>query len=204
MSPGALSGHCLPTGTCLRTSRSRNNHGYKQHHHPERPRQQPEEHNAGNTQAQGGRLHRGLRLRQVVPAVRYHLHRSPAAAHRDLLHLCPQAAAQALPPRCGRHPQSLHGHGHRPEEDGHQPTQHRGDCHRSEHLPTAPVLAPRHAVPWSFIPVFLQPPPGHVRALPRPGQDGTGRPGSVPGPDKINPRWRHPAYPLQTRQLPVE
>lgn len=179
-------------------------YGFGLHCHSECACEQFEEHFDGDSQAQGRGIHGGFGIGEVLPALRHDLYRGAEATHRDLLDLRQEKTAQAVQARRGRHPQPIDSHGHRPEEDGKQPAQHRRDGHRSEHLPKTPVLPHRKTLPGSLLPLLLQQPHGHVRTLPRTRKDSQDRPRPIPRQGEIHPRRRNPPYPLQSRKLPLE
>ncbi|CAA9245962.1 MAG: Excinuclease ABC subunit A, partial [uncultured Acidimicrobiales bacterium] len=107
--------------------------------HPRCPRAQPQERLARSPARQAHRVHRALRVRQVVARLRHHLRRGPAAIRGIALGLRPPVPGPDGQARRRLHRGPVTGHLDRPEVSVPQPPLHRRHDHRGVRLPPAAV-----------------------------------------------------------------
>ena len=106
-----------------------------------RPRAQPQERLPGPAPGLDHRLHRAVRVGQVVAGVRHHLRRGAAALRRVAVRVRPPVPGPDGQAGRGLHRRAEPGGLHRPEVDQPQPALDRGHGHGGLRLP-APALRP--------------------------------------------------------------
>ena len=126
----------------LRAKRQQSRLGDARDNDPRRARAQSQECRPGNSARQARRVHRPVRLRQILARVRHHLCRGPAPLRRVALGLCapvPRDDAEA-----GRRPdrRPVAGDLDRAEDHVEEPALHRRHRHRDLRL-YAPVMGAR-------------------------------------------------------------